>query len=583
MEDSGKTSSGAADSYVGSLISLTSKSEIRYEGLLASINTEESSIGLQNVRSYGTEGRKKDGQQIPPSDKIYEYILFRGKDIKDLQVKYTPAAHNTPELHHDPAIIQSHFSEGPLDSRGFSSLGTAMTSMPYHEGYVSSHIAGSNSFTVPSIQDGNPSLSLDWHGCYRPSNGIPYTSCSQEPPLQHSLIQPSIHLSSSVSGLVDPPPLTAYGISTKVPASLLPKPDLTANSLHRPIIPHSLGHKLHHSEVHPFATFISPTSGVANASALPVMPSDNLLYNNLPSMSASVQSDISSSTFSITPTKVPETSLLESELVTNSIRVSPPTYGQEVNSIASPFQNNGWYAPVTNPAVWSMPKSETSTESSTSGPSALGPSILKPGQCLQPGAFNDSLLQTFDNDKEIREATVPSSSKMSSFVSTLNTQRTLPSTPICSDKQNQLKAMEYAEEFDFVAMNEKFKKEEVWGTLGKVMQKTSGGRNENDVDELVNENDGAQFTKFSNRAVYVKDEFFDSISCGSLDRARRNQHGRYSERTKVDTETFGDFQQRPYTGRGRGYLANYRGAYYRGRGYRHGWRGRGEDGVGEQG
>eukprot|EP00316_Scyphosphaera_apsteinii_P016431 CAMPEP_0119319730 /NCGR_PEP_ID=MMETSP1333-20130426/50169_1 /TAXON_ID=418940 /ORGANISM="Scyphosphaera apsteinii, Strain RCC1455" /LENGTH=376 /DNA_ID=CAMNT_0007326211 /DNA_START=21 /DNA_END=1148 /DNA_ORIENTATION=+ len=93
--------------YLNSHIVLISKSDIRYEGTLYTVDTTNSTVALQNVRSFGTEDRKKENP-IPPSPEVFDYIIFRGTDIKDLHVCETPAespAAPTPEAAPPPAPV----------------------------------------------------------------------------------------------------------------------------------------------------------------------------------------------------------------------------------------------------------------------------------------------------------------------------------------------------------------------------------------------------------------------------------------------------------------------------------------------
>ena len=59
------------------------------------------------MRSFGTEDRPTD-RPVAPRDEVYEYIIFRGTDIKDIRVCQPPKPQPTLEggLPNDPAIVQ---------------------------------------------------------------------------------------------------------------------------------------------------------------------------------------------------------------------------------------------------------------------------------------------------------------------------------------------------------------------------------------------------------------------------------------------------------------------------------------------
>ncbi|CAA3033608.1 Hypothetical predicted protein [Olea europaea subsp. europaea] len=93
----------------------------------------------------------------------------------------------------------------------------------------------------------------------------------------------------------------------------------------------------------------------------------------------------------------------------------------------------------------------------------------------------------------------------------------------------------FTEDFDFMAMNEKFKKDEVWGHLGKSNKSQSKDENGNVSDEAdMQDGDDAELPKIE--PVYSKDDFFDSLSCNALDNGPNHGRTRYSEQMKLDTE-----------------------------------------------
>ncbi|XP_066305938.1 protein decapping 5-like isoform X2 [Miscanthus floridulus] len=558
---SGGGAAGSAESYIGSLISLTSKSEIRYEGVLYNINTEESSIGLRNVRSFGTEGRKKDGMQIPASDKVYEYILFRGTDIKDLQVKSSPP--QAASLHNDPAIIQSHYSQPASTSSSLPSAGGAvlpdLSSQAVQYGlqrptfqsnlplYQPGNAPWGSSVAPPAGNASTLSVpSMYWQGYYAPSSGLP--PHLQQPPL----LQPT-------PGLSVPQNLQYLGLNPSLPSGPQKLSELQPSLM--PAI----------TSQGPSTGILPATTAPASATLLAPESSKPLLPNMVSLFTTPATSLGATFPFPSQPTSMAETSATVSQNLTsfgsNKATALPgstlayQTISQSVSSTIAPSSSAQVEMPVPLLAPSGQLLQNTSYVLSSSNPMQaplqVGSKEVKP---VEPKA-------------KVAEPLLPDPSLPDPPSRALpeNKEPILPLPKQTPQKFSQ-SVTSFTEEFDFTAMNEKFNKDEVWGHLGKKSQsRDKDGEVGDDVfdeDLEVEETDNPELAV---KPVYVKDDFFDSLSSGTFGRGGPNGRGRPSERRRVDTETFGEFprHRQPYRGGARGYRGGgrSRGSYYGGRGY----------------
>lgn len=556
-DSNGASSGGAADSYIGSLISLTSKSEIRYEGILYTVDTANSNIALQDVRSFGTEGRKKDGPQIPSSDKVYDYIIFRGTDIKDLQVKSSPAARpgESQQPHHDPAIIslQSQTSPmaPPVATGNLLSSGTATasvtgsipeginpgsySSIPSASGYQANMpplyqpYAGLGSWAVPHISPGTNGamgMPMYWSGYYRSPSGMSHLQQQSPLPFQASPSMPS-YLAQSRSLPQQP-----------LPAPLsMPTSVALSDSSQLPSVP---------SSTKDMAVTLS-TDLAGSSMTVPTLPSVFQVSTPLEYASSSIMDEKIPATMMITKASPQVMAPAVSGSFINQNSMNIPTSAVALDSAALLDPMKG-YDVQKQPIISEqfLPEHSALKDQTTSAASA-SQLQTSPNQPLLPLPVNSGRPKQYNQGFNLP-------------ANTAYMRRGRGRGRGVANAQSQSRFME---DFDFTAMNEKFKKDEVWGELGKVdFRERIDGEEDTSEDAQYEEEELSKVMP-----VYVKDDFFDSLSCDAFDRGGQAERTKFSEQRKIDTETFGRFSVRARGGRGvrGGFRGGSRGGYYSGR------------------
>ncbi|KAK4384211.1 Decapping 5-like protein [Sesamum angolense] len=543
---SNDAASPTADSYIGSFISVTSKCEIRYEGVLYYLNPQDSTLGLKDVRSYGTEGRKKNGQQVPPSDRVYEYILFRGSDIKG---QHSVCAFLLCVSHFGVVLFQIGTYKLKLLHQ-FKKRSRALKFIKINVSYWWIYDRESNLYSEPSAM-----------------NARSYSSIL---PSHHSGTQLGIWSSSQSTNSA----ASSYGMPTQMQGfSGAPGSNAAAQQ-------HSLTSSATLYPMQNQSTAIASTNVSNNVSPGHSLATSTSIYlNATPTLSSELSKPFTDSLPSKISLPFHHSTLINS----NGLTMPFPLTSQNTSSIESQVVNKVVLDPVSLLPVQSPPYSTPSISDPTSDPLFKQQQTLLTPNHSQPKLSENPTKTLYPNQKVMGVmSSVPLN--FSSSVTTPAVQP--PLLPLPPPSQKLQFSSQFTEEFDFQAMNEKFKKDEVWGYLGKANQRDKVERiQENGTSSHDSGEDNPDLISDTEpKPAYKKDDFFDNISCNVVGRGARNGQIRSSERVKLDSETFGTFQRRTQIGYGayragygghRGGRGDHRGPYNWGRGYNYSNRGRG--------
>ncbi|KAJ6322110.1 hypothetical protein OIU77_012066 [Salix suchowensis] len=546
--------------------------------------------------------------------------------LQDLQVKSSPPVQSFPPINNDPAIIQSHYPRPVATSTSLASAASgSLTDLGSHNG--PGGLPGSNfqgglplyqpggslgtwgvSPPPPNANGSGLAMPMYWQSYYAPPNGLPH--------LHQSLLRPP-------PGLAMPPsmqqPMQYPNFNTSLPTGAL---NLASSNLPPMNLPVS---------TLPPSNLLVPTM----PASLPDVPLSLLpgITSSLNFTShSSVPSTLPSSVPSIPPTSLPSETL--PSLIPNKVPISalPMTNLGATFPVLSPVSTSSSDLNTTVPPISNKPSSipgptmpyQSMAQSASSGVLASNslhtetptptPPLVTPDQLLQSGptiAPSPKPLQTAHKDVEGVKAAAaaaaplppPAAAPESTVPVTTEAQPPILPLPVIYKTNganfharhgyrgrergrasgSSRPMTKFTEDFDFMAMNEKFKKDEVWGHLGKNNKSHSKDREDGNVSSEDDSQDEDEDGLAKIEPVYNKDDFFDTISCNAFDNDSQNGRTRFSEQMKLDTETFGDFTRYrggrggrgpPRGGRGPPRGGRSRGSYY-GRGYGYGYVGRG--------